>query len=98
MKTHPINWIVSLIMNSQFSQYILEWAASDLSTLIDPSDEHIEEIQTNPNYEDFDHFAQGTLAKTLSDGLESKVFSLSLADNLESTEKRKILTETWKNP
>ena len=74
-------------MDSQSSQYILDWAASDLSTLIDPSDDHIEEIQTNPNYEDFDHFALGTLAKTLSDGLESKVFSLSLADNLESTEK-----------
>ena len=80
-------------MDSQSSQYILDWAASDLSTLIDPSDDHIEEIQTCPNYEDFDHFALGTLAKTLSDGLEGKIFSLSLADNLESTEKRKVLTE-----
>ena len=61
--------------------------------MIDPSDDQFEEIQANPNYEDFDHFALGTLAKTLSDGLESKVFSLSLAGNLESTEKRKILTE-----
>ena len=46
-------------MDSQSSQYILDWTASDLSTLIDPSDDQIEEIQANPNYEDFDHFAPG---------------------------------------
>ena len=80
-------------MDPTTTKNILDWNNSDMSTLIDAQSEDQMEFSTfQHRYEELDHFALGIIAKNLSDGIENRSISLSLAENIESAEKRKVLT------
>ena len=73
---------------------ILDWNESDISTLVDTSSEdQADDTLFNQRYEDLDQLSLGVMAKNLSDGIESRTFSLSLAENIDSMDKKKALTQ-----
>ena len=76
------------------SKSILDWDGSDLTTLLDTGTEnHEDEIHVNQRYEDLDHLSLGLIAKNLADGIETRTFSLSLAENIDSLDKKSALTK-----
>ena len=57
------------------------------------TEDQLEEIPFNQRYEDLDHQSLEVIAKNLSDGIENRSFSLSLAENIESMEKKGAITK-----
>ena len=81
-------------MEPALPKNILDWNDSDLSTLVDTvADDQIEDIPLHQRYEDLDHYTLEVIAKNLTDGIENRTFSLSLAENIDSKDKKHILTQ-----
>ena len=81
-------------MDPSIPKNIIDWDESDLTTLIDTgTEDQFEEIPSNQRYEDLDHQSLEVIAKNLSDGIENRSFSLSLAENIESMEKKGAITK-----
>ena len=81
-------------MDPSIPKNILDWNDSDIGTLIDTSSEdQTDDMVFNQRYEELDHFSLGVMAKNLSDGIESRTFSLSLAENIDSMDKKKVITQ-----
>ena len=76
-------------MDPSVPKNVIDWDASDLTTLIDTgTEDQLEEMPNHQGYEDLDHQSLEVMAKNLSEGIENRTFSLSLAENIESMEKK----------
>ena len=76
-------------MDPSVPKNVIDWDASDLTTLIDTgTEDQLDEMPNHQRYEDLDHQSLEVMAKNLSEGIENRTFSLSLAENIESMEKK----------
>ena len=81
-------------MDSSVPKNVIDWDASDLGTLIDTgTEDQLEDLHIHQRYEDLDHQSLEVMAKNLCEGIENRTFSLSLAENIESIEKKGAITK-----
>ena len=81
-------------MDSSVPKNVIDWDASDLGTLIDTgTEDQLEDWHIHQRYEDLDHQSLEVMAKNLCEGIEIRTFSLSLAENIESIEKKGAITK-----